>query len=343
MKKLLNTLYITDEDIYLKKDGETVAVYKEGKKIKNFPIHILDGIISFSYLGCSPDLIGLCNDNGVELAFLNPYGKFLGRFQGTTSGNVLLRRRQYKMADSIESLEFTRNIVYAKAYNSQKILKRALKDHSEKIESKEMDKIIKSIEILIKEIPTTENKDSLRGIEGNIARNYFSVFDEMILQQREDFYFTSRNKRPPKDRVNALLSFVYSILTSSIQSALEAVGIDSFVGFFHVDRPGRPSMALDMIEELRGYMVDRFVLTLINKRIIQKGDFMEKENRSFLLNEKGRKKVIEQWQIRKQSIIKHPFIDENIKIGLLPHVQAMLLNQYLRGDLEAYPPFLMKG
>ena len=343
MKKLRNTLYITDEHYYLKKEGETVAVYKDGTKIKAFPIHILDGIVCFTYLGCSPELIGLCNEHQVELAFLKPSGAFLGRFQGMTTGNVLLRRKQYRMADGDESLECAKNIIYAKGYNSQKVLKRGLKDSGERMNESQVLASIEGICNILENIPTINNKDSLRGCEGSIARFYFQSFDELILQQRKDFYFVGRNKRPPRDYVNALLSFVYALLTNSVQSALEAVGIDSYVGFFHTDRPGRPGMALDCVEELRHFMGDRFVLTMINKKIIQRVHFEEKENGAVLLNEKGRMKVLEHWQKRKQDIITHPFVDENIKIGLIPHVQAMLMNQYIRGDLESYPPFLIKG
>lgn len=343
MKKLLNTLYITDEEMYLKKEGETVAVYKTAEKIQNFPIHILDSIVCFSYLGCSPELIGLCNENNVAISFLKPNGTFLGKFQGKTEGNVLLRRKQYRMADAEDSLDCAKNMIYAKAYNSQKILKRVLKDHAEKIQAEKIQEAIVSIRDMMQDIMQVNNKDSLRGLEGSVARYYFTVFDEMILKQREHFYFLSRNKRPPKDRVNAMLSFVYALLTNSVQSALEAVGIDSYVGFFHTDRPGRASMALDCAEELRAFMADRLVLNMINKQIIKDKDFEIKENDAVLLNDKGRKKVIEQWQKRKQETILHPFLNENIKIGLLPHVQAMLLNQYIRGDLDAYPPFLIKG
>ena len=343
MKKLQNILYITLDDVYLTKDGENIAVLKDSKVIKRFPIHILDGIICFNYSGVSPSLIRFAMENNLLLSFFTPQGKFCGRVIGKTNGNVLLRRRHYAMADSNESLEFTKNIIYAKIYNSRKVLKRAIRDHEDKIDSDKIMKTINFIEVAMKKLWDADNKDNLRAIEGNIASRYFSCFDEMITSQRGEFYFINRNRRPPEDYVNALLSFLYSLLTYEMQSALEGVGIDSYVGFFHVERPGRCSMALDMIEELRAYMCDRLALTMINKNIINTKDFEKKETGAVLLNEKGRSKVLEYWQKRKQDEIMHPFINEKIKIGLIPHVQAMLLNRYIRGDIDSYPPFLMKG
>ncbi len=343
MKKLLNTLYISKENVYLSKEGENVVILEEGKTIGRFPIHILDGIVSFSYVGVSPSLMKFCNEKNLLLSFFTPYGRFCGRVIGETNGNVLLRRKQYQMADGVESVEFTSNLIYSKAYNSKKILQRALRDHKDKIDTQRILFAIDSITNLMDEIRISEDKDQIRGIEGTIARVYFSVFDELIINQRKDFYFIERSKRPPLDRLNALLSFLYSMLTYDIQSALEGVGIDSYVGFFHVDRPGRCSMALDLLEEFRGFLCDRSALSMINLSIINKNHFIEKENGAILLNEKGRDKVLEYWQKRKHDIIEHPFLKEKIKIGLLPHVQSMLLNRYIRGDLESYPPFLMKG
>lgn len=343
MKKLQNILYLTIDDAYLSKDGENVVVIKDSKVLKRFPIHILDGIMCFNYTGVSPALMKFAMENNLLISFFTPEGRFCGRVIGKTNGNVLLRRRQYQIADRDESLEFVQNIIYAKIFNSKKVLKRAIRDHKEKIDSEKLLSTIDFIDLALKNIWKTDSKDSLRAIEGNVANRYFACFDEMIVSQRDEFYFIDRNRRPPEDNTNALLSFLYSLLTYEMQSALEGVGIDSYVGFFHVDRPGRSSMALDMIEELRAYMCDRLVLTMINKNIITAKDFDKKETGAVLLNDKGRAKVLENWQKRKQDEIKHPFINEKIKIGLIPHVQAMLLNRYIRGDLEAYPPFLMKG
>lgn len=343
MKKLQNILYLTIDDAYLSKDGENVVIIKDSKVLKRFPIHILDGIMCFNYTGVSPALMKFAMENNLLISFFTPEGRFCGRVIGKTNGNVLLRRRQYQLADSDESLEFVQNIIYAKIFNSRKVLKRAIRDHKEKIDSEKLLSTIDFIDLALKNIWKADNKDSLRAIEGNVANRYFACFDEMIVSQRDEFYFIDRNRRPPEDNTNALLSFMYSLLTYEMQSALEGVGIDSYVGFFHVDRPGRSSMALDMIEELRAYMCDRLALTMINRNIITAKDFEKKETGAVLLNDKGRAKVLENWQKRKQDEIMHPFINEKIKIGLLPHVQAMLLNRYIRGDLEAYPPFLMKG
>lgn len=343
MKKLQNILYLTLDDAYLSKDGKNVVIIKDSKVLKRFPIHILDGIMCFNYTGVSPALMKFAMENNLLISFFTPEGRFCGRVIGKTNGNVLLRRRQYQLADSDDSLEFVQNIIYAKIFNSRKVLKRAIRDHKEKIDSEKLLSTIDFIDLALKNIRKPDNKDSLRAIEGNVASRYFACFDEMIVSQRDEFYFIDRNRRPPEDNTNALLSFMYSLLTYEMQSALEGVGIDSYVGFFHVDRPGRSSMALDMIEELRAYMCDRLALTMINKNIITAKDFEKKETGAVLLNDKGRAKVLENWQKRKQDEIKHPFINEKIKIGLIPHVQAMLLNRYIRGDLEAYPPFLMKG
>lgn len=342
MKKLLNTLYVTREKAYLSKDGENVVIFEEGKEIGRYPIHILDGIISFSYIGASPSLIRMCAKNNIELSFLTPNGRFCGRFVGAENGNVLVRRRQYAMAGNDESLDFVRNIIYAKGRNSKKILKRALLDHGDRIDAERIKEKIQNIDKQLLEIRTAQTRESIRGMEGNIAKEYFDCFDELILKQKEAFCFRQRTRRPPEDKVNAMLSFLYSILAHDVASALSSVGIDSYVGFFHTDRPGRMSMALDMMEELRAYMVDRMVVSMINLRIISSKDFEKKENGAVLFTERGRKKILENWQKRKQIEIIHPFLNEKVKIGLLPHVQALLLNRYIRGDIEGYPPFLIK-
>lgn len=342
MRKLLNTLYITNKLCYLSKDRENIVITIDDKEVKRFPIHILEGVICFNYNGISPGVIRLCNENHISIAILTPYGKFCGRFIGKTNGNVYLRREQYRIADDEEkSLKVSKNFIIGKLNNSRKILMRLIRDHKEKINSEKVQKTVDNLMEQIKKIQTVNNKDSLRGIEGESARNYFSNFSEMILSQKEHFIFNERNKRPPKDRVNALLSFLYSLLTYEVQSALESVGLDSYVGFFHTDRPGRAGMALDMMEELRAYMVDRLAITLINRKQIDSRGFEKKENESVLLNEKGRNIVIEAWQKKKQEEIMHPYIEEKISIGLLPYVQAQLLARYIRGDINEYPPFLL--
>lgn len=342
MRKLLNTLYITNDLCYLSKDRENIVITIDNKEVKRFPIHILEGIICFNYNGVSPGVMKLCNENYISIAFLTPYGKFCGRVVGKTNGNVHLRREQYRIADNDEiSLKISKNFIIGKLSNSRKILMRAIRDHKEKMNVEEIQKTVDELMDQIKKIENIENKDSLRGIEGESARNYFGNFNQMILSQKNDFVFNSRNRRPPKDKVNALLSFLYTLLTYDVQSALESVGLDSYVGFFHSDRPGRAGLALDMMEEIRAYMVDRLVLTLINRKQIDSKGFDEKENGSVLLNEKGRNIVIEAWQKKKQEEIVHPYIDEKINIGLLPYVQSQLLARYIRGDIDEYPPFLI--
>lgn len=342
MKKLLNTLYVTRENAYLSKEGENIVIIEDGSKIARYPIHILQNIICFSYLGASPALMGFCSKNNVDIAFLTPTGRFCGRIVGKENGNVLVRRKQYKMADSEESTEFVRNIIYAKGLNSKRILRRAILDHGEKIDVVKIESKIDMIDNNLKKIRAANDKDSIRGYEGIIAKEYFDAFDELILQQKDDFYFHDRKKRPPTDNVNSMLSLLYTFLAIDVGSALNAVGIDSYVGFMHTDRPGRMSMALDLMEELRGFMVDRTVLSLINRRIVKESDFQKKENGAVLISNSGKKKIIDYWQKRKQIEIMHPFLKEKVKIGLLPHVQSMLLNSYIRGDLEAYPPFIIK-
>lgn len=342
MRKLLNTLYITNKHCYVSRDRENIVISVEKKIVKRFPIHILEGIICFNYNGASPGIIKLCAEHNISIAFLTPSGRLCGRFVGKTNGNVFLRREQYRIADDKTlSLGIARNMIYAKLINSRTVLHRLIRDHKEKIDADKITISAQKIFTQIQKLETVQDADALRGIEGDCAREYFGCFNAMILQQQDDFYFNERIKRPPKDNVNAMLSFFYSVLTYDIQSALESVGLDSYVGFLHTDRPGRPSLALDMIEELRAYLVDRFVITCINKRIVDPQCFQTKENETVLLNDKGRQRMLDAWQKRKQEEIRHPFLQENVKIGLLPFVQAQLLSRYIRGDIEAYPPFVI--
>lgn len=340
MKKLLNVLFVTNELAYLTKDGENLAILIDDRIQARFPIHILEGVLCFSYNGASPAAIRLCCENGVSLAFMTPHGKFCGRMIGKTNGNVLLRREQYRMADDEErSFSVARNMILAKLVNSRNVLNRAVRDHSDRISLKTFDIAIKKLSSQIENFYNIENAESLRGVEGESARAYFSCFDDMILQNKSDFFFVERSKRPPMDNINAMISFFYSILTYETQSALESVGLDSYVGFFHTDRPGRASLALDLIEEFRAYLVDRFILTAVNRRMVDASCFEEKENGAVLLNDKGRKILLDAWQKRKQEEINHPFLEEPIKIGLIPYAQALLLSRFIRGDLDEYPPF----
>lgn len=340
MRKLLNTLYVTNENYYLASQGENVLIKDEGKIVRRFPIHILEGIVCFNYMGASPGIIRLCNENNISITFLTPNGRFCGKYIGLTNGNVLLRRTQYRLSDSHESLQIAKRCIEAKLINSRKVYLRLARDHPERINSNKVKQLNDYLYKQTLVVALAEDKDQLRGIEGDAARAYFQLFDELILHQKEDFKFVIRSKRPPLNRVNAMLSFLYSMLTYEVQSALETVGLDSYVGFFHTDRPGRASLALDLIEELRAYMVDRFVLTMINRKQISNTDFEVKENEAVYLNDKGREKVLTQWQKRKQVEITHPYINETISLGLLPYVQAQLLARYIRGDLDDYPPFI---
>lgn len=343
MKKLLNTLYITTPDRYISLDGENVVISAGRQEIARVPLHNLERIMLFGGAGASPALMGKCVSESRELVFMSRYGKFLARVEGEVNGNVLLRRKQYRVADnSQESLEIARNIIAAKLYNSRWVLERTIRDHSMRIDTE----LFKSKSLFLKNAVDNAMKagniDILRGIEGEAASVYFSVFDDMILQQKDDFRFNGRNRRPPLDRVNAMLSFAYSLCTSMCTSALEAVGLDAYVGFMHTDRPGRRSLALDLLEEFRAVMCDRFVLTMINKRTISPDQFEMREDGAVLLNDDGRRTFLTAWQNRKDEEIKHPFLEEKVQWGMIPYTQALLLSRYLRDDLDSYPPFLWK-
>lgn len=343
MKKLLNTLYITTPDRYISLDGENVVISAERQEIARVPLHNLERIMLFGGAGASPALMGKCVSESRELVFMSRSGKFLARVEGEVNGNVLLRRKQYRVADKPqESLEIARNIIAAKLYNSRWVLERTIRDHSMRIDTE----LFKSKSLFLKNAVDNamkaENIDILRGIEGEAASVYFSVFDDMILQQKDDFKFNGRNRRPPLDRVNAVLSFAYSLCTSMCTSALEAVGLDAYVGFMHTDRPGRRSLALDLLEEFRAVMCDRFVLTMINKRTISPDHFEMREDGAVLLNDDGRRAFLTAWQNRKDEEIKHPFLEEKVQWGMIPYTQALLLSRYLRDDLDSYPPFLWK-
>lgn len=343
MRKLQNTLYITNPDATLGRDGENIVVQIDGKEVGRRPIHILEQIVCFNYTGMNSALMKLCARQGITVSFLTSHGEFAGSMHNPVTGNVLLRREQYRIADDVKrALPVARNYIAAKITNSRKTLQRTLRDHGSVVDKEMIQAVVAKLLASAEAAQLADNFDSLRGIEGDSAKAYFSVFDQMILQQKEHFYFHERNRRPPKDLTNALLSFAYSMLTTECQSALETVGIDPYVGFFHTDRPGRVSMALDLMEELRAYRADRFVLSLINRKQITAKDFVQKESEGVLLTDDGRRKFIEEWQKRKMDTIEHPFLHETVEIGLLPYVQAMLLARFIRGDIEAYPPFFVQ-
>ncbi len=342
MRKLMNVLYVSSEGGYLSLDGENVVIIDGDKEIGRVPLHNLEEIVSFGYRGASPALMGACAERNISLCFMTPQGRFLARIIGKTKGNVLLRRKQHQIASSEESLGIAKNCILGKIYNARWVLERATRDHPMQVDVEALKKASGFLKEAMNRVIATQDKDQLRGEEGEAARVYFGIFDELILQQKKDFVFLGRSRRPPMDKVNALLSFCYSLLTSSVASALETVGLDPYVGMMHADRPGRASLALDLMEELRPAVADRFVLSLINKRIINGKDFIQKENGAVLMKDDSRRTVLAEWQNRKKDTLEHPFLKEKIEWGLVPFAQAMLLGRYLRGDLDAYPPFLWK-
>lgn len=343
MKKLLNTLYVTSENSYLALDGENVVVFEDKKELGRLPLHNLEGIVSFGYRGTSPALMGACAQRNISLCFLTPQGNFLARILGKTKGNVVLRQQQYlSSSDDTISLEIAKNCILGKVYNSRWVLERAVRDHSLQIDVQKVKLASISLKQSLLYIQNASSKDQLRGYEGEAASIYFGVLDQLILQQKQDFVFQGRNKRSPLDNVNALLSFVYTLLTNSITSALETVGLDPYVGYMHTDRPGRVSLSLDLIEELRPVLADRFVLSLINKKIISGKGFSKKENGAVLMNDDIRRKVLTEWQNKKKETITHPYLKEKVEWGMVPYIQALLLARYLRGDLDSYPVFLWK-
>ena len=343
MKQLLNTLFVTSEDIYLSLEGENVLANREKEVIARYPLHTLQTIVSFSYSGASPALMGACAQRGIGLAFCTPRGRFLARVCGESSGNVLLRREQYRIADdSQRSCEIARNMIFGKLSNGASSIQRTLRDHAPRVADCGLEDAARKVKELLPLVLEVSDLEALRGLEGVGAAAYFGVFDHLLLSRKEDFFFHGRNRRPPLDRVNAMLSFAYSLLAHDCASALESVGLDAYVGFLHRDRPGRESLALDLMEELRPCMADRFVLTLVNNRVVKPEDFQVQDSGAVLLTDEGRKKFLKAWQERKRDILTHPYLNEKMSWGLIPYVQALLLARYIRGDLDAYPPFLWK-
>ena len=343
MKKLLNTLYVTAENSYLALDGENIVIYEEQEERGRLPLHNLEGIVSFGYRGTSPALMGACAARNISLCYLTPQGKFLARVTGKVQGNVLLREQQYVSSkDSEIGLAIAKNCILGKVYNARWVIERALRDHPMQVDTERLKTVSVQLKHSLELIQNSVSRDQLRGYEGEAASLYFSVFDELILQQKKDFFFYGRNKRPPMDNVNAMLSFVYTLLANSITSALESVGLDPCVGYLHTERPGRTSLSLDLIEELRTVLADRFVLSLINKKIVTGKNFTRKENGAVLMDNEFRKKFLTEWQKKKKEVITHPYLNEKIEWGMVPYAQAMLLARYLRGDLDSYPTFLWK-
>ncbi len=343
MKHLLNTLYVTTQGAYLSKEGETVCVYLDKELKLRVPIHTLSSIVCFGQVTSSPFLMGFCGERNVAISYLTESGRFLARVQGPVSGNVLLRRKQYRKADDPEeSANLAQSMILGKIVNSRTVLMRTLRDNPSLSGTDEIESAVHRLAQIADKQKMRHSLDWARGAEGDAAKIYFSVFDHMIIAQKEDFYFRGRSRRPPTDNMNALLSFLYTLLTHDVASALEGVGLDPAVGFLHRDRPGRPSLALDMMEELRPVLADRLALTLVNRRQVHGKGFNTRESGAVMMDDVTRKEVLVAYQSRKRDEITHPFLNEKVSFGLVPHIQALLLARYLRGDLDAYPPFRWK-
>lgn len=340
MKKLFNTLYITLPDAFISKDGLNVVVSVKQEELLRLPIHNIESIVCFSYMGVSPGLMKLCADANVNLTFLSPNGRYIGRFQGPQKGNILLRKKQYEFFQNGEySLQLSRLIIASKIQNYRTILMRHLHNYGN---NSNIEAIINHLKISKERSLTTETKDQLRGIEGDAANAYFSVFKYLILNNNPFFSFNGRNKRPPRDAVNVLLSFVYTMIANEIVGALESVGLDPYLGVFHALRPGRASLSLDLMEEFRAYLGDRFVLSLINRHQLQQSDFIRQTEDSLILKDEGKKILLGAWQNRKREELNHPYLGDKVPVGLLPFVQAQLLARYVRGEIDNYPVFLIK-
>jgi CRISP-associated protein Cas1 len=343
VKQLLNTLYVTTQGAYLAREGETVAVKVEQEARLRVPIHTLIGIVCFGQVSCSPFLLGLCGERGVAVSFLSEHGRFLARVQGPVQGNVLLRREQYRWADREDrSAGVARAVVLAKVANSRTAVLRARRENPGGAGVEDMEGAARRLLWLLEEVGRAGTLDEIRGHEGEAGRVYFGVFDHMITAQKQDFFFRGRNRRPPRDNMNALLSFIYTLLAHDVTSALEGVGLDPAVGFLHRDRPGRPSLGLDLMEELRPVVADRLALSLVNRRQVQGNGFRRQEGGGVTMDEGTRKEVLVAYQKRKQEELVHPFLDERLAYGLIPHAQALLLARAVRGNLDGYPSFFWK-
>ena len=343
MKKQLNTLFVMTQGSYLSKEGETVVVKVKNEIRMRVPIHTLDGIVCFGNILCSPFLLGFCAERDVAVSLLTEHGRFLARVQGPVSGNVLLRREQYRRADDLDtSAKISTAVLTGKLANSRTVLRRALRDHSDKPDTAEIDLASQLLKNALSRLQAESSLNVLRGIEGEAAHTYYKVFDSLITTQKNDFVFKGRNRRPPLDNVNCLLSFIYTILMHDVRSALESVGLDSAVGFLHRDRPGRPGLALDLMEEFRPFIADRLTLSLINLSQVANEGFKKSESGAVLMDDETRKTVLVAYQKRKQDEIMHPFLEEKVQVGMLFYIQALLMARYLRGDLDGYPAFIWK-
>lgn len=340
MKKLLNTLYVTTQGLYLHREGETVVAELKGKILLRLPVHTLSGIICFGNVLCSPFLLGLCGERGVSVSFLTEHGKFLSRVVGPISGNVLLRIAQMKASfDPTQCVEIAKSCIIGKILNTKTVLQRRMRDHGFDESCKTAVSMLSNILLRLK---NANDLNQIRGLEGEAANEYFSVFNQLLCVQGKDFKIQGRSRRPPLDPMNALLSFLYTVLAHDCASACESVGLDPQIGYLHSPRSGRASLALDLMEELRSFLVDRTALSIVNLGQVSIRDFKISETGAVEMKDTCRKEVLLTWQKRKQESILHPFLEEKIPIGLIPYVQALLLARYLRGDIDAYPPFLSR-
>ena len=342
MRKLLNVLFVTQPDVIVNLDIENVCVKRDGEVILRVPLLNLEQIVLFNYFGATPQLLGECATRKISISFLSEYGKYIGTFHGESSGNVLLRREQYRIADDSRAIGYAKNFIFGKLHNQKWVIERGIRDYSLRLDTELLKNQSQFISNQLKLILSLENDETLRAAEGNAAHYYFFAFDELILKNKEFFTFKNRNRRPPTDAVNAMLSFAYTLLASECRHALEVVGLDSYVGLLHKDRPGRASLALDLMEELRPHFADRFVLSLINRNEVAESDFEIQSSGAVFLSSESRKKFLSSWQIRKKEVITQPFLKEKVEWGLIPYCQALLLARTIRGDLDAYPPFLWK-
>lgn len=342
MKKHLNTLFVTTQGAYLAKEGETVVVKIEREVRLRLPIHTLGSIVCFGNVGASPFLMGFCGERGITLSFLTEYGKFLARVEGGVSGNVLLRRQQYRFADELDfSAKLATSFVRGKIANCRHVLKRMMRDHGERLEEGLLQDAISRLNHSLESLKVDLELETVRGLEGDSGHVYFQSFDHLLLNNKEDFSFSKRSRRPPLDRVNCLLSFLYTMLMNDVRSALESVGLDPAVGFLHRDRPGRFGLALDMMEEFRPW-VDRIVLSLINLGQVKGKGFAVSEGGGVRMDDETRKTVLTVYQKKKQDVLVHPFVDDKMPVGLLFHIQALLLARFFRGDLDGYPPMIWR-
>ena len=341
MKKLLNTLYVTTQDTYLRKEGETVVVEKGRQVLLRLPIHTLQGIVTFGNVMTSPFLLNLCAERGVCVSFMSESGKFLARVTGPVSGNVLLRLAQmWAYEDKDKKGEIARSFVIGKLLNARNVILRRMRDHGESGVLR--DAAEKHVDVVRRVRDSPPDVERLRGLEGEAGATYFGCFNELLVAQKEDFSISGRNRRPPTDPMNALLSYLYTLLAHDCRGALEGVGLDPQIGFLHEVRSGRPGLALDLMEEFRAVLADRVALSLVNLRQVGPRDFKTAESGAVEMKDEARKTILQTWQRKKRETILHPFLDERVPIGLLPHLQALLLARHLRGDLDAYPPYIQK-